>query len=129
NYRGTLPFAPEGLKKSPPAAAAGPPSPARGGGWALLFLLSTLSSRLGITSVHRCGHMLGRVVLGRYEISQFLGHGSMGQVWLARDRLEPRPAVVKFLHEQVAGRPRFREQFRREMQVMAAFRHPHAVEF
>ncbi|HEY1381205.1 MAG TPA: serine/threonine-protein kinase [Gemmataceae bacterium] len=71
--------------------------------------------------------MQGRVVLGRYEVLQHLGHGSMGQVWLARDRLELRPAVVKFMSEGAAARPRFRDQFRQEMQLMAAFRHPHAV--
>ncbi len=72
--------------------------------------------------------MQGRVVLGRYEVVQFLGHGSMGQVWLARDRVQLRPAVVKVMQEAAAARPRFRDAFRREMHLMAAFRHPHAVE-
>jgi hypothetical protein len=73
--------------------------------------------------------MQGRVILGRYEVVQLLGHGSMGQVWLARDRMQQRPAVVKVMHAAIARRLRFRELFQREMQLMAAFRHPHAVAF
>jgi serine/threonine protein kinase len=72
--------------------------------------------------------MLGRTVLDRYEIIRPIGQGSMGQVWLARDRLQPRHAVVKLLHERVAGQPHYRELFVREIQAMARFRHPHAVE-
>src|SRR5689334_18930970 len=73
--------------------------------------------------------MLGQTVLGRYEIVRFIGHGSMGQVWLAQDHAAPRTAVVKFMNPRAAAEPRFRELFRREMQFMAQFRHPHAVEF
>src|SRR4051812_15830600 len=73
--------------------------------------------------------MQGRVVLGRYEVIQLLGHGSMGQAWMARDRLLGRPAVVKVMQAGLADAARLREQFRREIQLMAAFRHPHAVEF
>jgi serine/threonine protein kinase len=73
--------------------------------------------------------MQGRVVLGRYEVVQLLGHGSMGQAWLARDRVLARPAVVKVMNAAATDRPGLRDLFRREMQLMAAFRHPHAVEF
>src|SRR5205814_2310187 len=73
--------------------------------------------------------MLGQVVLGRYQIDQYIGHGSMGQVWLGHDLTEPRYVVVKQVHERVAGQPKYRELFQREMQFMARFRHPHAVEF
>src|SRR5437773_12327098 len=73
--------------------------------------------------------MLGRTVLDRYEVIASIGHGSMGQVWLANDRRMPRQVVVKEMREQVAGRPHFREQFQREMEFMARFKHPHAVEY
>src|SRR5438067_6260508 len=73
--------------------------------------------------------MLGHVFLGRYETFKRLGHGSMGEVWLALDRLQPRQVVVKVMAAKLAGEARFREMFGREMQFMARFRHPHAVEF
>ncbi|MFO0807959.1 MAG: serine/threonine-protein kinase [Gemmataceae bacterium] len=71
----------------------------------------------------------GHLFLDRYEAVRFIGHGSMGQVWLARDHKADRDAVVKLMHERVAGRPKFRELFEREMRFMARFKHPHAVEF
>jgi eukaryotic-like serine/threonine-protein kinase len=72
--------------------------------------------------------MLGHVFLGRYETFKRLGHGSMGEVFLALDRLQPRQVVVKVMAKKLAGEERFREMFGREMQFMARFRHPHAVE-
>jgi eukaryotic-like serine/threonine-protein kinase len=73
--------------------------------------------------------MLGQVFLDRYETVRFLGKGSMGEVYLARDRRESRDVVVKVMAGRVAGDERFRELFGREMQYMARFKHPHAVEF
>jgi serine/threonine protein kinase len=73
--------------------------------------------------------MLGRVVLDRYEIVESIGQGSMGQAWLARDRRLTRDVVVKVMHARIAQQAKFRELFQREMQFMARFRHPHAVEF
>jgi serine/threonine-protein kinase len=73
--------------------------------------------------------MIGRVVLDRYEVVESIGHGSMGQVWLANDRRQERQVVVKVMHERIAGQPKFRDLFQREMEFMARFKHPHAVEF
>ena len=71
--------------------------------------------------------MLGHVFLGRYETFKRLGHGSMGEVYLALDRLEPRQVVVKVMAAKLAGEARFREMFGREMQFMARFEHPNVV--
>ena len=73
--------------------------------------------------------MQGRIFLGRYETIHSLGHGSMGEVYLAQDRMQQRQVVVKVMAPRLAGDPRFRDLFAREMQFMARFRHPHAVEF
>lgn len=73
--------------------------------------------------------MLGRLAIQRYEIVQSIGHGSMGQVWLAQDRKLARQVVVKVMHERIARKPEFRDLFQREMEFMARFKHPHAVEF
>jgi serine/threonine-protein kinase len=73
--------------------------------------------------------MLGRVVLDRYEVVESIGHGSMGQVWLARDRRQKQDVVVKVMHERIAKDPKFRDLFQREMEFMQRFRHPHAVRF
>ena len=72
--------------------------------------------------------MRGAIFLGRYEAINFLGRGSMGQVFLARPVGQPeRRVVVKTMHPQVAGDPAFRTLFANEMQYMARLRHPYAV--
>lgn len=72
--------------------------------------------------------MIGRLALHRYEIVQSIGRGSMGQVWLAQDRKLDRQVVVKVMQERIAAKPEFRDLFQREMEFMARFKHPRAVE-
>lgn len=71
--------------------------------------------------------MVGRVFLGRYETIRLLGEGGMGKVYLARHLELDEPVVVKVMHEQIAADKLYRERFRREMRLMARFKHPHAV--
>jgi serine/threonine-protein kinase len=69
----------------------------------------------------------GRLFLDRYEAMRRLGEGGMGSVYLARDLELREPAVIKVMHPHVADDPVFRARFAREMDLMARFRHPHAV--
>jgi serine/threonine-protein kinase len=71
--------------------------------------------------------MIGSVFHGRYELLGALGHGSMGRVFLARQRDRDRVVVVKLMNESIVGQPKFQELFRREMESMARFQHPYAV--
>jgi serine/threonine-protein kinase len=71
--------------------------------------------------------MPGRVFLGRYETIRLLGEGGMGKVYLARHLELDEPVVVKVMHEHIASNPLFRERFKREMRLMARFKHPHSV--
>jgi serine/threonine-protein kinase len=71
--------------------------------------------------------MVGRVFLGRYETIRLLGEGGMGKVFLARHLELDEPVVVKVMHEQIAADKLYRERFRREMRLMARFKHRHAV--
>ena len=72
--------------------------------------------------------MVGHVFLGRYEIVRLLGEGGMGRVYLARQTdLAGRQVVVKVMHDHVAADPKFSERFQREIQTMARFQHPYAV--
>jgi eukaryotic-like serine/threonine-protein kinase len=72
--------------------------------------------------------MSAPLVLGRYTVGQFLGRGSMGQVFLAH-RPDGSEVVIKFMHPNRAADPRFRELFATELQIMAGFHHPEAVRF
>jgi eukaryotic-like serine/threonine-protein kinase len=71
--------------------------------------------------------MIGRIFLGRYEITRLLGEGGMGRVYLARQVDLGRQVVVKVMHEQIAADAKFRERFQRETLLMARFQHPYAV--
>jgi len=71
--------------------------------------------------------MVGHVFLGQYEVVRPLGEGSMGQVFLARQRDSGKQVAVKVLHEQVARDPKFRELFEKEMRLMTRFQHPNVV--
>lgn len=68
--------------------------------------------------------------LGSYALVHLLGHGGMGEVWLAKHRLLPRSAAVKFL--KIPGRPHgdliFNARFEREARAIALLRSPHTVQ-
>jgi serine/threonine-protein kinase len=72
--------------------------------------------------------MIGRVVLGQYEVVRPLGEGNMGKVYLARRKTDRKEVVVKVMHDHLTRDPKFRELFEREMQFMARFKHPNVVE-
>ncbi len=72
--------------------------------------------------------MNGRIFLGRYEATRQLGEGGMGRVFLARQLdLPDRQVVVKVMHDHIAADMKFRERFRREIQLMGRFQHPYAI--
>jgi serine/threonine-protein kinase len=71
--------------------------------------------------------MIGRVFLGRYEVTRLLGEGGMGRVYLARQVDLGRQVVIKVMHEQIAADTKFRERFQREIRLMGNFQHPYAV--
>lgn len=52
----------------------------------------------------------------------------MGEVYLAHPTDGSADVVVKFMSPKSFSQPRFREFFAREIQTMARFRHPHAVQ-
>jgi serine/threonine protein kinase len=66
----------------------------------------------------------GQVIADRYELSEELGRGGMGQVWLAFDRELDRPVAVKF-HDQ--DRQAGEARFEREAHAAAALSHPNIV--
>ncbi len=71
--------------------------------------------------------MIGRIFLGRYEVTRLLGEGGMGRVYLARQVDLGRQVVIKVMHEHIAADTKFRERFQREIRLMGNFQHPYAV--
>lgn len=68
---------------------------------------------------------LGR--LGPYELLSKIGHGAQGTVFKARQPGTKRDVVLKRLAAGAFATPRMRARFEREIEVLAALRHPNVV--
>ena len=68
---------------------------------------------------------------GRYELIRLLGKGGMGEVWLARHRLLPRSAAIKFVTPPIeadeARRASMARQFEAEAAAIARLSSVHTV--
>lgn len=65
--------------------------------------------------------------LGRFYATRFLGRGGMALVYLGQEPRSKDEVVIKVMQERFAADPKCREAFRREIDFMSQFRHPHAV--
>jgi serine/threonine protein kinase len=65
--------------------------------------------------------------VGRYRITDVLGHGGMGVVFVAVAPDLDRPVALKVLAPQAAVDPRLRERFAREAATLARLDSPHIV--
>lgn len=66
-------------------------------------------------------------VLGKYELADQLGSGSMGIVYRARDTMLDRQVALKVLRPESQLDPEIVERFRREARACAQLRHPNLV--
>ncbi|WP_328957444.1 serine/threonine-protein kinase [Kitasatospora purpeofusca] len=71
--------------------------------------------------------MRGTTLGDRYRLGEWLGGGSMGDVWLAEDQVLDRRVAVKVLKPALLDEPGFAERFHDEARVMARLRHPGIV--
>src|SRR5215469_755725 len=62
--------------------------------------------------------------LGRYEILEKLGSGSMGVVYRARDSVLAREVALKTIRTGADVEPEMRERFYREARACASLQHP-----
>jgi eukaryotic-like serine/threonine-protein kinase len=68
-----------------------------------------------------------RLVGGRYELGELLGHGGMAEVHRGRDIRLGRDVAIKILRADLARDPTFQNRFRREAQSAAGLNHPAIV--
>ena len=65
--------------------------------------------------------------IGRYEIIESQGAGSMGTVYRARDTILDREVALKTIHTGTSVEPELRERFYREAKACARLQHPGIV--
>ncbi len=68
------------------------------------------------------------VIDGRYDVKATLGEGSMGVVYLARERALDRPVAIKTIAPAWAHEPKFANSFLEEARAMARIRHSNVVQ-
>lgn len=72
--------------------------------------------------------MINQEILN-YVIVGKIGEGSMGQVFLARNKNIDQYVAIKMLHSRFAQSSAFREAFKQEALMLASLDHPHIVKF
>lgn len=102
------------------------------------YLFSTyLCAALAVVisrGVYRYGKRLARAQeVGSYKLTKLLGHGGMGDVWVAEHQMLARPAAIKLIRPealgaQEAGARVVEERFKREARATAALRSTHTVD-
>lgn len=67
-------------------------------------------------------------VFGHFELEKELGHGGMGGVYLARDKMLDRKVGIKVMLKSLGDDPAFVERFQREAQAAARLNHPNIAQ-
>ncbi len=71
--------------------------------------------------------LIGRRVAGKFVVEQFLGGGSMGAIYRARDERLDRTVALKVMHPAVAVDPAFVSRFHREARAASRLDHPNSM--
>ena len=66
---------------------------------------------------------VGQRLAGRYELTQRLAVGGMGEVWEASDTRLGRSVAIKVLRPELSDEPEFLHRFRIEARTVASLNH------
>jgi serine/threonine protein kinase len=79
---------------------------------------------LGATGAHR---MLGKVVLGQYELIDVLGQGGMSVVFKGKHKMTDQEVALKILPPELAAHSQVKSRFLDEAKALATLDHPNIV--
>jgi tRNA A-37 threonylcarbamoyl transferase component Bud32 len=73
--------------------------------------------------------LIGDVIAGRYKLTEALGDGAMGQVFVAENLAIGKKVAVKVLKPELLADATFRQRFQQEAEAMAAIDHRNVARF
>jgi len=71
--------------------------------------------------------LIGAVISQKYELTQFLGQGGLGRVFLAEQLPLGRQVAIKLLHPEFSNEPDLAARFEREALAASRISHPNTV--
>jgi tRNA A-37 threonylcarbamoyl transferase component Bud32 len=71
--------------------------------------------------------LIGRVIAGKYEISEYVGGGGMGAVYRAHQKSIDKDVALKVMHPEMASDPKFAERFQREARAASRLDHVNSM--
>src|SRR5207249_2039527 len=65
--------------------------------------------------------------IGKYELQNLLGSGSVGEVWKSYDLQNRRDVAIKVFYPDLQSDPNFLERLRSQGQSLSSLHHPNIV--
>src|SRR3984893_4842363 len=110
------------------SAASAPTQPSHSSAAATPTITDASDSAAEPTGISHTAGLVGVIIDGRYAIERMLGHGGMGQVFLAKDlQLHSRPVVIKLLLDEAYKDPYMLKKFQQEMEALSRIQHPGVI--
>jgi hypothetical protein len=101
-------------------------------GWVGIFLVMTLTAVTGVFGVDTIGRLRSEAFaarqLGQYRLTQLIGSGGMGEVYLAEHQMMKRPVAIKVIRPHRASDPGALARFEREVRATSRLSHWNTIE-
>jgi len=101
-------------------------------GWVGIVLVMALTAVTGVFGVDTIGRLRSEAFqarqLGQYRLTQLIGSGGMGEVYLAEHQMMKRPVAIKVIRPNRANDPGALARFEREVRATSRLSHWNTIE-
>jgi hypothetical protein len=101
-------------------------------GWVGIVLVMTLTAVTGVFGVDTIGRLRSEAFaarqLGQYRLTELIGSGGMGEVYLAEHQMMKRPVAIKVIRPNRANDPGALARFEREVRATSRLSHWNTIE-